>query len=146
MKTWGQVNRVQLRWDISEPLILPFPDDEEYNPKARSRSQKKKKGAAETMPLPSSEIGRQNLYTLPEDHAYIFSNSMDLSFSADAGPLVPSSQVDIYGFDENPFGPPGAVADVPDISDELAQVLGEDWSGDQTIEYVNKVRQGSNTS
>lgn len=62
---------------------------------------------------------------------------MDLSFSADADPFVPSSQVDTYGFDENLFGPPGAVANVPDISDELAQVLGEDWGGDQAIECVS---------
>lgn len=91
------------------------------------------------MPPPSSEIGRQNLYTLPEDHGHIFSNSMDLSFSGDAGPMALSSQVDRYGFDDNLFGPPEPVADGLDISHELAQVLGEGWGGDQTIEYVREV-------
>jgi hypothetical protein len=80
---------------------------------------------------------------MPEDNSYIFSNSMDLSFSGDAGAIVPSSQIDTYGFDDNLFGPPGTVADGPDISDELAQVLGEDWGGDQAIEYVNEVEKGS---
>lgn len=118
-------------------LIIQFPDDEEYDPKAKSKT-RKKKAVSDMMPPPSSEIGRPNPYTMPEDHNYIFSNSMDLSFSADAGAVVPSSQIDTYGFDDNLFGLPGTVADGPDISDELAQALGEDWGGDQAIEYVDE--------
>lgn len=124
---------------FSEPLLIYFPDDEEYDPKARSKTQKKKKAVLEVMPPPSSEIGRPNLYTMPEDHSYIFSNSVGLSFSVDSGAVVPSSQIDTYGFDDNLFGPPGTIADGPDISDELAQALGEDWGGDRTIEYVDEV-------
>lgn len=123
---------------FSQPLITQFPDDEEYDPKARSKAQKKKKAVSEVMPPPSSEIGRPNPYTMPEDHSYMFSNSMDLSFSGDAGIMVPSSQIDTYGFDDNLFGPLGTVADGPDISDELARALGEDWGGGHVIEYVDK--------
>ncbi|KAF9786961.1 Rec8 like protein-domain-containing protein [Thelephora terrestris] len=115
-------------------------DDGEYDPNARTKTQKKKRVVSETMPPPSSEIGRQNLYTLPEDHGHIFSNSMDLSFSGDAGPVALSSQVDIYGFEDNLFGPPEAVADGPDISEELAQVLGDDWGADQTIEMGEELQ------
>lgn len=128
----------------SEALTIPFPDDEEYDPKAKSnKTQKKKKVVAEAMPPPSSEIGRPNLYTLPEDHGHIFSNSMDLSFSGDAGFVVPSSQIDAYGFDDNLFGAPGIATDGPDIADELARELGEGWGGGQTIEYVGEVEQGN---
>lgn len=123
--------------------MVQFPDDGVYDPKARSRTQKKKKAVPEVMPPPSSEIGRPNPYTMPEDHSYIFSNSMDLSFSVDAGAVVPSSQIDTYGFDENLFGPLGTLVDGPDISDELAQALGEDWGGDQAIEYADKTEKGS---
>ena len=68
---------------------------------------------------------------------------MDFSFPGDAAPVIPSSQVDAYGFDDNLFGPPGTMAEGPDIADELAQVLGEDWSVDQTIEYVDRVEHGN---
>ena len=128
---------------FSKPLITHFPDDEEYDPKAKSKTQKKKKPVSEVLPPPSSEVGRPNPYTMPEDHSYIFSNSMDLSFSADAGAVVPSSQIDTYGFDDNLFGPPGTVADGPDISDELAQALGEDWGVDQTVGYVDEAEKKS---
>ena len=122
-------------------LTVQFPDDEEYDPKARNKTQRKKKIVSEAMPPPSSEVGRQNLHTLPEDHSHVFSNSMDLSFSGDVGFAVPSSQVDAYGFDDNLFGAPGIVADGPDIADELARELGEGWGGDQAIEYVGKFEQ-----
>lgn len=125
----------------SETLTIPFPDDEEYDPKAKSKTQKKKKVVAEAMPPPSSEIGRQNLHTLPEDHSHIFSNSMDFSFSADAGFVVPSSQFDADGFGDNLFGGPGIPVDGPDIADELARELGEGWGAGQTIEYVGQLRQ-----
>ena len=131
---------------FSKALTIPHSDDEEYDPKAKSKIQKKKKVAAEAMPPPSSEIGRPNLYTLPEDHSHIFSNSMDLSFSGDMGFAVPSSQVDAYGFDDNLFGVQGVAADGPDIADELARELGEGWGGGQTVEYVGKVEQGSESS
>jgi len=71
---------------------------------------------------------------------------MDLSFSADAGFIPPSSQVDVYGFDDNLFGAPGIAADGPDIADELARELGEGWGGDQIIEYVGEVEQGRDLS
>ena len=96
------------------------------------------------MPPPSSEVGRPNLYTLPEDHGHIFSNSMDISFSGDAGFVVPSSQVDMYGFDDNLFGAPGVPADGPDIADELARELGEGWGGDQNIEFVGEAEGNHN--
>ena len=127
---------------FSDRLTIPPSDDGEYDPKAKNRTQKKKKPVTEVMPPPSSEIGRPNLYTLPEDHTHIFSNSMDLSFSGDASFVVPSSQVYAYGFDDNLFGAPGIAADGPDIADELARELGEGWGGDQTVEYVDKVEQG----
>jgi hypothetical protein len=138
---------VQIHDEITFGTFLTqSPGDEEYDPRTRSKTHKKKKIVQEAMPPPSSEIGRQNMYTLPEDHSHIFSNPMDLSFSGDAGPIVLSSQVDTYGFDDNLVGVPGSVAGEPDISDELAQVLGEDWGGDLThaIEYVGEVEQGSN--
>jgi len=118
--------------------MIPSPDDGEYDPKAKSKTQKKKKVAVDTMPPPSSEMGRQNLYTLPEDHSHIFSNSMDLSFSADAGFVAPSSQVDAYGLDDILFGDPGIPADGTDIADELARELGEGWAVDQIIQCVNQ--------
>ena len=130
----------------SGTLTVPLPDDEEYDPKARSKTQKRKKVASEAIPPPSSEVGRPNLYTLPEDHSHIFSNSMDLSFSGDAGFAVLSSQVDAYGFDDNLFGAPGIAVDGPDIADELARELGEGWGGDQTIECVGNVGQKSEPS
>ena len=124
---------------------IPFPDDEEYNPKAKTKT-KKRNVVAEVMPPPSSEIGRQNLYTLPEDHSHILSNSMDLSFSADAGFLVPSSQVDAYGFDDNLFGAPVVEVDGTYIADELARELGEEWGVSQTIQYVGQVEQKGDLS
>jgi meiotic recombination protein REC8 len=124
-----------------ETLTIPLPDDEEYDPKAKSKTQKKKKVVAEAMPPPSSEMGRQNLYILPEDHSHIFSNSMDLSFSADAGFVAPSSQVDTYGIDDIMFGNTGIPADGTDIADELARELGEGWVVDQTIRYVSQLEQ-----
>ena len=130
---------------FSESLISEFPGDEEYDPKAKSKTQKKKKAGSEMMPPPSSEVGRPNLYTMPEDNGYIFSNSMDLSFSGDAGAIIPSSQIDTYGFDDNLFGPQGAAVDGPDISDELAQALGEDWSGDQALEQAISPERNLNT-
>lgn len=125
---------------------MTSPDDEEYDPRARSKTQKKKKVVTEAMPPPSSETGRQNLYTLPEDHSYIFSNSMDLSFSGDAAFVAPSSQVDTYGFDDNLFGAPEIAAGGLNIADELARELGEGWGGDQTIEYVGKTEWEDNLS
>jgi hypothetical protein len=124
--------------DILRTADNPPPDDEEYDPKAKNKTQKKKKVVPEAMPPPSSEVGRPNLYTLPEDHSHIFSNSMDLSFSGDGGIVVPSSQVDAYGLDDNLFG--------PDIANELAMELGEGWGGDQAIEYVSRAEQGSDPS
>ena len=142
------LGRHEARWAIhiyegtpSKALTAPLPDDEEYDPKARSKTQKKKRVASEAMPPPSSEIGRQNLHTLPEDHSYIFSNSVDLSFSGGVGFAVPSSQVDAYGFDDNLFGAPGIAVDGPDIADELARELGEGWGGDQAIGYVDEANQ-----
>lgn len=123
-----------------------LPDDEEYEPKAKSKTQKKKKVVTDTMPPPSSEMGRQNLYTLPEDHSHIFSNSMDLSFSADAGFVPPSSQVDAYGIDDILFGDPEVPAGGIDIADELARELGEGWAVDQTTQYVGQVEQEGNLS
>lgn len=120
----------------SATLTIRSLDDEEYDPKAKSKTQRKKKNVSEPMPPPSSEVGRPNLYTLPEDHSHIFSNSMDLSFSGDMGFAVPSSQVDAYGFDDNLFGAPGIPVDGPDIADELARELGEGWGGDQPVECV----------
>ena len=117
--------------------MVPLPDDEEYDPKAKSKTQKKKKVVADAMPPPSSEVARQNLYTLPEDHSHIFSNSMDLSFSADAGFVAPSSQVDAYGLDDILFGDPAIQADGTDIADELARELGEGWVVGQTIQCVS---------
>ena len=114
-------------------------DDGDYDPKAKGKTQKKKKVVAEAMPPPSSEIGRPNLYTLPEDHSHMLSTSMDLSFSGDVGFVALPSQVDAYGFDDNLFGAPGIVADGLDIADELARELGEGWGGGQTIEYVSGV-------
>lgn len=126
--------------------MIPSQDDEEYDPKAKSKTQKKKRVAVDAMPPPSSEMGRQNLYTLPEDHSHIFSNSMDLSFSADAGFVVPSSQVDAYGLDDILFGDPGIPADGTDIADELARELGEGWAIDQTIQCVNQTEQEGDLS
>ncbi|KAF9654349.1 hypothetical protein BDM02DRAFT_3182155 [Thelephora ganbajun] len=114
------------------------PDDEEYDPKAINKPQKKKRAVTEAMPPPSSEIGRPNLYTLPEDHSHIFSNSMDLSFSGDAGFVAPSSQVDAYGFDDNLFGGPGITVDGPDVADELARELGEGWGGDHITDGMGE--------
>ena len=68
---------------------------------------------------------------------------MDLSFSGGEGAVVPSSQIDTYGFDDSLLGPPGIIAGGPDISDELAQVLGEDWGGDQAIKCVDEVEKKS---
>ena len=127
-------------------LTVPFPDDEEYDPKAKNKTQRKKKVVSEAMPPPSSEVGRPNLYTLPEDHSHIFSNSMDLSFSGDAGPAALSSQVDAYGFDDNLFGGPGIAVDGLDIADELARELGEGWGGAQAIECVGNAGQRSEPS
>ena len=131
---------------FSDRLTIPPSDDGEYDPKAKNRTQKKKKPVTEVMPPPSSEIGRPNLYTLPEDHTHIFSNSMDLSFSGDMGFAVPSSQVDAYGFDDNLFGAPGIPVDGPDIADELARELGEGWGGDQPVECVGDLGQRSEPS
>ena len=126
--------------------MTSLPDDEEYDPKAKSKTQKKKKIVADLMPPPSSEMARPNLHTLPEDHSYIFSNSMDLSFSADAGFVVPSSQVDAYGLDDILFGDPGIPADGTDIADELARELGEGWGVGQTIQCVGRVEQEGDQS
>lgn len=65
---------------------------------------------------------------------------MDVSFSGDAGFAAPSSQVDMYGIEDNLFGGAlGTVADGPDIADELARELGEGWGGNQEIECVVEV-------
>lgn len=73
------------------------------------------------------------MYTLPEDHSHILSNSGDLSFSADVGFFAPSSQVDAYGFDDNLFGVPEIAADGTNIADEFARELMEGWGVDQTV-------------
>lgn len=93
------------------------------------------------MPPPSSEIGRQNLYTLPEDHSHILSASGDLSFSADTGFFAPSSRVDAYGFDDNLFGVPETAADGTNIADEFARELMQGWGVDQVIQYASQVEQ-----
>jgi len=129
-----------------ETLMIPLPDDEEYDPKAKTKTQRKKKAVAEAIPPPSSEIGRQNLHTLPEDHSHIFSNSMDFSFSADGGFVASSPQLDADGFGDNLFGGPGIPADGPDIADELARELGEGWGVDHITGYVGKVGQEDNLS
>ncbi|KAJ7071043.1 Rec8 like protein-domain-containing protein [Mycena amicta] len=106
------------------PQSLEEEDDEdEFNPKAKSKKQNRKTKALQ----PAGEARAADLHTLREHHEHLLSNSFDVSFNANAG-MDPSSQAG-SGFAMNDIFLSAADAlDIGDgLGDDLAKELGEGW-------------------